>query len=134
MKINADVTVAGSPQFNVNAKSGPLALEMAGECSFSVITEEIIARIDRIPVLVTIPFLKRGGGVVAVGAIGPFRGRLEPVKASAQAFGVRFDGVLGKDGINCDIAGSASCKGDVHIDATIPAEVTKTIVRELIKD
>lgn len=125
MKFQSNAIIAGSPQFQLQVKSNPLAFAVDGEGSLKIATGPITAQVAEIPIAVTIPFLRRGGGVVAAVALGPFGVRLEPIEASVQAFGVRVGGVLGKDGMECNLNGTVTCKMELDVSGDIPLKVVK---------
>lgn len=134
MKVEAHAELHGSPEAKFKTRSGPLGVKLEGSGSLEVKTEDVTGHVGQIPVWVTIPFLKRNGGVVAVGAIGPFGVRLDPMQATINAFGVCLNGVLGPEGLSCEMEAVGSGKIHVDVEANMPPGFLKAVVKELVEE
>lgn len=134
MNVEGSAVVSGSPEAKLKVHSGPMDGRIEGGGTLEVRTEEIGCKIGQIPVYVTIPFLKRAGGVVAVGAIGPFGAKLDPIQATMKAFGVSLNAALCENGFNFDVEGLGSGKVSVDVEAKIPPGFLKTVVKELVEE
>lgn len=134
MTLETHVVMEGSPEFKLQAKLKPTAFEAGGEGSLKVVTGPITARVEEIPISLTIPFLRRGGGVVMVASIGVFGVRLDPIEAKLQAFGVRFDGVLGKDGMEGSLEGTVACRMELDLAGTLPGRVAEAAIEKALEE
>jgi hypothetical protein len=102
-----------------------MAFKANAEGSGTVSLGPIDVAVGEIPVLLTIPFLHSGGGVRKLGAIGAFGVRIKRFQVTAEGFGVRFDGVLGSEGMTCDLHGTMACKLEMDLTGTLPGKVAK---------
>lgn len=120
MAISAHLTIGGSPEFHLRAKTGPLGFRLEGQGIVEVSTGEIRCAVDPIPIRVRVPFLRHRHGHVLVGSVGPFRCKLEPLDVKLRALGASISGVVGPDGLDCALEGKVSCKMEVDITGRIP--------------
>jgi hypothetical protein len=120
MAISARFTIGGSPEFQVRAKTGPLAFEVEGDGTVELRTGEIYCGIEEIPVHMRVPFLRRHHGRVLVASVGPFGCKLEPIELKLRALGARIAGVVGPEGLDCALEGKVACKMEVDVAAKIP--------------
>lgn len=124
MKFKSHSVIQGNPQLKLRAKSEPIGFKAGAEGSLKLTVGQIDARVDEIPVNVTIPFL-RGGGVRKVASLGAFGVHIDPFPVAVEAFGVRFDGVLGTEGMDCTLDGSMACKMELDMAGSLPGTVAK---------
>jgi hypothetical protein len=120
MAISARFTIAGSPEFHLRAKTGPIAFELEGEGAVELRTGAIRAEIGEIPISMRVPFLKRHHGRVLVASVGPFGIKLEPLELQLRALGAQIAGVVGPEGLDCALEGKVSCKMEVDVTGKIP--------------
>lgn len=125
MRFKSHAVVQGRPELKLRAEAGPLAFNAAAEGSLRASLGPVDARVGEIPLLLAIPFLRSGRGLRKVGAIGAFGIHLEPFQVAAEGFGVRFDGVLGSEGMACDLHGTIACKLEMDVVGTLPGKVAK---------
>ncbi len=125
MKFKSHGLIKGSPEFEVCATSGPVGVKAAVEGSGKAVLGPFDATVGEIPIRVRIPFLRGRGGVRRVASIGGFGVRLDPFEVAAEGFGVRFDGVLGIDGMRCDLKGAVACKMEMDLSGDLPGKVAK---------
>ena len=123
MKLHSHLKMTDAPEFSIRATSKPFDFDVTAEGAFKVATGPISAQVDVIPVSVVVPFLKRNGGVVAAGSIGPFRVKLDPAQAALEGLSVRLGGVLGKEGLYCELDGRIGCEMDVDIVTDLPLKL-----------
>jgi hypothetical protein len=125
LRFKSHAVVQGRPELKLRAEAGPLAFRAAAEGSVRASLGPIDAAVGEIPLLLAIPFLRRGGGMRKVGAIGAFGIHIAPFQVAAEGFGVRFDGVLGTEGMACDLHGTVACKMEMDLVGTLPGKVAK---------
>lgn len=123
MKLHSHLKMTDAPEFWLRAKSRPLDFDVNAEGAFKVATGPISAQVDVIPVSVVVPFLRRNGGVVAAGLIGPFRVKIDPVQAGLEGLRVRVSGALGKEGLECELDGRIGCEMDVDVVTDLPLKL-----------
>ena len=133
MRFKSHAVMQGSPEFKLQVTSSPFAFDVNAEGAVKLALGPISARIDEIPVTLTIPFLRRRGGAQTIGAIGPFRVRLDALDLEVRPFGVRIGGLVGKDGMTCSLEGKIGCRTEFDVDGTIPGKVAKASV-ELVDE
>lgn len=124
MKYKAHATVKSHPDFKVHVKPDPIAFKAGAEGSMKLCVGPINARVGEIPFNLTIPFLP-GGAVQKVASIGAFGVRIGPFDVAVEGFGVRFDGVLGTEGMNCDLTGSMACRMELDLTGTMPCKLAR---------
>jgi hypothetical protein len=129
VRFRSRAVMQGNPTFRVRTKSGPIAVEVSGEGALRVAAGPVTARIDEIPITLTIPFLRRNGGVQTVASVGGFCVQLERFDVDVPAFGVRVHGVVGKDGMQCTIGGKIGCKTELDLSGTIPGKVARVAIQ-----
>jgi hypothetical protein len=125
LRFKSHAVVQGRPELKLRAEAGPLAFKAGAEGSVKASLGPIDATVGEIPLLLAIPFLRSGGSLRKVGAIGAFGVRIEPFQVAAEGFGVRFDGVLGSEGMACDLHGTMACKLEMDVVGTLPGKVAK---------
>lgn len=125
MRFKSHAVVEGCPEFKLRAETGPLTFAADAEGSGKASLGPIDAAVREIPLLLTIPFLRGGRGLRKVGAIGAFGVRIEPFDLAVEGFGVRFDGVLGKEGMACDLHGTMACKLAMDVEGTLPGKIAR---------
>jgi hypothetical protein len=125
VKIRAHAVMQGDPEIDLRAKTRPVEFEVRADGSLRIATGVIAAEIGEIPVKLRIPFLRRRRNLIAVGSIGGFGIRISPAEAELRPFGVHVAGVLGKDGLDCDLKGRVCCKTEFDLDGVIPGKVTR---------
>jgi hypothetical protein len=108
------------PDFRIMTKMHPLDFDFGAEGGLEFMLGSIIARADPIPVTLTIPFLRRRRQ--AIGSIGPFGVRLEPVKGTVRTDKFRVGGTLGKEGLGCRMEGDMACETECDVTGTIPGK------------
>ncbi len=128
MAISAHFTIGGSPEFHMQAKTGPLAFKLEGDGAVEVHTGEIRCTIEEIPVRMQVPFLRRHHGRVLVASVGPFGVKLEPLEVKLRALGARIAGVVGPDGLDCALEGKVNCKMEVDITGKIPRKIVEDAI------
>ncbi len=132
MRIRAHGIVHSHPEFSLAVKSQPFAVDAHAEGSLKLSAGPIAARIDAIPLTVVIPFLHRRTAQI-VGTIGPFNVHVEQFDAEVRAFGVHFAGVLGKEGMQCQIDGRVACRMEMDLDGEVPGRITRASI-ELVPE
>jgi hypothetical protein len=128
------LTIAAHPDLNLKVKAAPMSVDLGGHGALAISIGELEAHCDAIPLSVTIPFLRRRGGRVIAGAVGPFGVRLKPVEAQVRAFDVGVHGMVGKDGIDLDLRGVGACKAEIEASGKLPAKVIKAAVESTLDD
>ena len=134
MTFSTHIQMSGNPEFEVKAKAAPLAFQLGGEASLGFRTEPIHGHIDQIPVHVRVPFMKHNHGYVMAASIGPFGLRLGEIEATARAFDVEVGGILGKEGIACDLAGMVRCCMDIDAGTKIPGKAVEAALKAIIEE
>ena len=122
MKFIAQAHMRSHPDFRVTAKMHPVDFELGADGGLEFVLGAIAAHSEAIPLTITIPFLRRGAGVQAVGSIGPFGLRLGPVEGSVRTAKFRLGGTLGKEGMNCRMEGDVGCETECDIKGTVPGK------------
>ncbi len=126
MMFKTQLVLAMHPDLKLRAKVASMSFGIDGEGSFGLTTGPIDARFDEIPISITIPFRRRHGRVIAA-SIGPFCVHLKPIEAHVRAFDVKIDGVLGKEGMECDLHAVGACKTEVEASGEFPTKRTKAM-------
>ena len=123
MKFKAHATMQGGPGINLTCKSRALDFDLNAEGALGLTTGTITAEIGEIPVSLRIPFLCRSKPLV-IGSIGGFGIRVTPIEAELRPFGVRVGGVLGREGMECELGGTIACKSAFDVEGEIPGKLT----------
>ena len=134
MTFSTHLQINGNPEFEVKAKAAPLTFQLGGEASLGFRTEPFHGHIDQIPVHVRVPFMKHNHGYVMAASIGPFGLHLREIEATARAFGVEVGGVLGKEGIACDLAGMVRCCMEIDASTKLPGKVIEAAVKAALEE
>jgi hypothetical protein len=134
MTFSTHLQIKGNPEFEVKAKAAPLSFQLGGEASLGFETEPIHGHIDQIPVHVRVPFMKHNHGYVMAASIGPFGLHLHEIKATARVFGVEVGGLLGKEGIECDLAGMVRCCMEADASTKLPSKAIEAAVKAVIEE
>ena len=128
MRFKSHAVMQGSPELKLRCHSAPIAFEVGTEGSVKVFLGPVTAQVEEVPLTLTIPFLRRAGGVQTIGSIGPVAFRLTPVDAEVRPADLRVAGVVGKDGMDCSLEGKVGCKTELDVDGTIPGKVAKASI------
>lgn len=134
MMLRSQLVLGAEPDFKFKAKSGPIAFKIGAVGSLTIGTSQIRARFHEIPIAITIPFLRRRHNSVIAASIGPFDLHLDPIEVSVRASDVNLDGVLGTDGMECDLVAAGSCKMEVDLTGKLPAKMVKAAVEGVIEE
>lgn len=134
MGFSTHLGISGTPEFEVNIKAAPLAFQIGGEASLAVSAGPFSGHVGQIPLQVRVPFLKSNHGYVMAAALGPFDVHLREVNATLRAFGVEFGGVLGREGIDCDLAGVVRCRMDVDVNGKLPGKIVEAAVKAVFEE
>jgi hypothetical protein len=125
VKFKSHAVMQGSPELKLRARTGPVDFQVGAEGSVKLALGPFTARVDEVPVTLTIPFLRRGGGVRTIGSVGPFSVRVTAVDAEVRPVDVRVAGVVGKDGLDGNLEGKVGCRTELDVEGTIPGKVAK---------
>ena len=85
----------------------------------------LTANVDEVPVTLTIPVLRRGGGVRTIATVGPFSVRVNAVEVEVRPVDARVSGVVGKEGLEGNLDGKIGCKTELDVEGTLPGKVAK---------
>ena len=66
--------------------------------------------------------------------IGPFGMKLHEINARVHAFGVHLGGVLGKEGIEADLAGEVRCCMQVEVNGQLPGKVVEAAIKAVFEE
>lgn len=125
MRFKAHAVMAGNPELDLRIQGRPLDFEISADGSFKIAIGRIQARIGEIPIRLRIPFLRRRCAPIAIGSIGGFAISISPAEAELRPFGVRVSGVLGKEGIACNLQGKVGCRTTFDASGEIPGKITR---------
>lgn len=134
MTFSTRLQISGNPEFDVNVKTAPFACEIGGEASLAVSTKPINGHVEQIPIRVRVPFLKHDRGYVVAASIGPFGIHLREIDATIRAFGIDIGGVIGKDGIDCDLSGAVRCCMEIDVNGKLPAKAVQASLKAMIEE
>jgi len=134
MAFSTRLDIAGNPEFEVNLKAAPLDFQLAGEASLGFTSGPISGHVEPIPIRVRVPFMKGSHALVTAASIGPFGVHLHDINATVRAFGVHVGGVLGKEGIDCDLAGAVRCAMGVDINGKMPGKVVEAAIKAVLEE
>jgi hypothetical protein len=134
MGFSTRLGISGNPEFEVNLKAAPLDFQLGGEASLALSSGPISGHVEQIPLRVRVPFMKANHGYVVAASIGPFGVHLHEINATVRAFGVEVGGVLGKDGIDCDMAGVVRCCMEVDVNGKLPAKLVEAAVKAVFEE
>lgn len=134
MAFSTNLGISGNPEFEVNVKAAPLAFQVGGEAALALSAGPINGHVDQIPIRVRVPFLKHNHGYVVAALIGPFGAHLNEINAAVRAFGVDFGGVIGKEGIDCDLAGVVRCCMQVDMSGKLPGKVVEAAIKAVFEE
>lgn len=128
MRFKWHAVMQGTPEFKLRVKSAPIAFDVGAEGALKLVIGPITVRVDEVPVTMTIPFLRRGGGLRTIASIGPFVVHVKPVDAEVRPVEARVSGILGKDGMECDLDGKVGCRTELDVAGTVPGKVAKASI------
>ncbi len=134
MAFSTHLGISGNPEFEVDVKAAPLDFQLGGEASLALSSGPISAHVEQIPIRVRVPFLKADHGYVVAASIGPFGVHLHEINATVRAFGVEVGGVIGKEGIDCDLAGVVRCRMEVDVNGKLPAKLVEAAIKAVIEE
>jgi len=134
MDFSTHLGISGNPEFEVKVKAAPLPFQVGGEASLSLSAGPITGHVEQIPIRVRVPFLKHNHGFVVAASIGPFGVHLHEINAAVRAFGVDFGGVIGKEGIDCDLAGAVRCRMQVDVNGKVPGKVVEAAIKTVLEE
>ena len=133
MRFKSHAVMQGTPELKLRVRSAPISFEVGAEGALKLVIGPITAHVDAVPVTLTIPFLRRGGKPQTIGSIGPFGVHVKPVDAEVRPVEARLAGILGKDGMECDLEGKVGCRTELDVVGTIPGKVAKASL-EMVDD
>jgi hypothetical protein len=125
VKFTSHATVQGNPKFEVVAKAEPVGLRAGCEGSVRVRVGEVRGEVGQIPIMLAVPFL---GGTRVLGTVGPFGVRLDPFELSIEECELRFDAVIGPEGLTGGLEGQIGCRMQIDVDGTLPGRVSKAAI------
>jgi hypothetical protein len=134
MGFSTHLEISGNPEFEVKVKAAPLAFQVGGEGSLALSAKPISGHVEQIPIRVRVPFLKHNHGYVVAASIGPFGVHLHEIDATVRAFGVDFGGVIGKEGIDGDLAGGVRCCMQVDVQGKLPGKVVEAAIKAVLEE
>lgn len=134
MTLNAKVEVHAHPDLKLGVTSGPVDFEIRCDGELKLGLGPIRARVDRIPVFVRIPFLKRNPAGIAAAAVGPFNVHIDAFTADIRAVEVSARGQFGKNGLNCDLEGKGACKFDIDVSAEVPVKAFNAAIKSALQE
>ena len=134
MGFSTRLGISGNPEFEVNVKAAPLDFQLGGEASMAFSSGPISGHVEQIPIRVRVPFMKANHGYVVAASIGPFGVHLHEINATVRAFGVEVGGVLGKEGIEADMAGVVRCCMEVDVNGKLPGKVVEAAIKAVLEE
>jgi hypothetical protein len=134
MTVSAKIEVHGHPDLKLGVTSGPLDFEFRCDGTLRLGIGPIRARVERVPVYVRIPFLKRHSATIAAAAVGPFNVQVDRFEADVRAVDATARGVVGKNGINADFAGKGACNFDVDVKAELPKKIFGAAIKSALEE
>lgn len=134
MAFSTHLEISGNPELKVNVKAAPLDFQLGGEASLAFSSGPISGHVEQISIQVRVPFLKHNHGYVVAASIGPFGVNLHEINATVRAFGVHVGGVLGKEGIDCDLAGDVRCCMQVDVNGRLPGKVVEAAIKAAFEE
>lgn len=134
MGFSTHLGISGNPEFEVNIKSAPLDFQLGGEASLALSSGPISGHVEQIPIQVRVPFMKHNHGYVVAASIGPFGMHLHEINATVRAFGVHVGGILGKEGIDLDLAGNVRCCMQVDVNGQLPGKVVEAAIKAVFEE
>lgn len=134
MTLNAKLQIHGHPDLKLGVTSGPLDFEIRCNGDVKLGVGPIKARVDRVPVFVRIPFLKRHPHGIAAAAVGPFNVHIDAFAADLRAVQASVHGQVGKNGLHLDLAGKGACAFDVDVAAELPAKALNAAIKSALQE
>jgi hypothetical protein len=111
-----------TPGVHLHGDLDPLDLRtsISGSCAASI--GSIHLHLSRIPVYVTIPFLKRRRPQL-MGVLGGVDLRVSPIDLSVEDMSLSLDGVLGTKGLRGRLDGHVDCETRMRVDGDVKGKV-----------
>jgi hypothetical protein len=128
LKFNSNITLQGNHGVKIDAKSGPITCSASADGSFKLTTGPIRAQVGEIPIRLAIPFLAGPAAMRTVAAIGAFGVRFDPCTVEVQAFGVRCQGVLAAEGMQCQLNVNLAGKTQVDLLGSIHGKLARVLL------
>jgi hypothetical protein len=134
MTIKGRMEVRGNPQVKMRVSSAPLEGELNVDGDVKVALGPVHLRLERFPLAVRIPFLKRAPGTVIAGALGPIDLKLDPFEAKVRVEKARVEARIGKDDLKFDVEGQVSCKMEIDAAAELPAKAFAGALKSALEE
>ena len=126
MRIKGRGLMVSNPDFRVAAKIDPIPFTASARGKLQAHAGPFQIQVDRIPVAIRIPFLRRRRSLVIIAEIGGFGLNIAPIQAALEEVSVAFGGVLGeKEGLSGKLSGDVGCKTTMEVDGRIHAKGSK---------
>ena len=119
MNFKGHLGMESCPDFAVQAKTEPIAFTTEAKGSLVAKVSSISVQIGEIPINLSIPFLRRAGGIHTVASIGSFAIKLSPFTLAVEGANVQFAGVMGTKGITTHLEGQVGCKSKVSFNGKL---------------
>jgi hypothetical protein len=108
-----------TPDFDMDTFLEPLSFNFDASGSFFGQVGEISASVDKVPIRVVIPFLKRKRRMLTVACIGGFNIKIHPMQIQIEKANVQTQGILGTKGLKGKLNGKIGCKSDINATGDI---------------
>ena len=134
MTINSKIELHAHPDIKLGVTSEPVEFEIGCDGELKLGVGAIKAHVDRIPVFVRIPFLKRPSGGIVAAAIGPFNLHIHDFAIDVRLAQAMARGKLGKDRLHGDLEAKGACKLDIGISAEVPAKALNAALKSALQE
>jgi hypothetical protein len=134
MTINSKIELHAHPDIKLGVTSEPVDFEISCDGEFKLSVGPIKAHVDRVPVFVRIPFLKRHSGGIIAAAVGPFNVHIHDFAMDVRAAQASARGKLGKDRLHGDLEAKGACKLDIDISAEVPAKALNAALKSALQE
>ncbi|HNP59621.1 MAG TPA: hypothetical protein PKM72_02210 [Nitrospirales bacterium] len=128
MNFKGQLGMESCPDFSVQAKTEPIAFATKAKGSFVAQVSSISVQVSEIPINLSIPFLRRAGGIHTVASIGSFGIKLSPFTVAVEGANVQLAGVLGTKGITTQLEGKVGCKSKLSFNGKLFGKIANCSV------
>ena len=129
MKVKGQLAMESCPDFSVHAETDPITFKTRARGSLVGQVSSICVRIGEIPINLTIPFLRGGGGTRQIASIGSFGLTLSPFTVAVKGADVQLAGVLGtKKGISCRLDGKVNCRSKLNFNGKLFGKIANCTI------
>lgn len=129
MKIKGRGVMVSNPDFRMAAKLQPIPFTASARGKLHAHVGPFQIKVDRIPITVRIPFLRRRRARVVIAEIGGFGLHVTPIHAALEEIAVTFGGVLGdEEGLSGALSGDVGCQTTMEVEGRVHAKGAKLVL------